>query len=98
MRARLRVQVFTTAKSFSFNQFHNKEFCVFSQESYFIQAIEFFSRCLHQAINRVCTTVSNTENVFYCLNSFGRQMLDTVHARFNIIPFNSVDIIRKLHK
>ena len=25
-------------------------------------------------------------------------MLDTAHARFNIIPFNSVDIIRKLHK
>ena len=25
-------------------------------------------------------------------------MLDTAHARFDIIPLNSVDIIRKLHK
>ena len=25
-------------------------------------------------------------------------MLDTAHVRFDIIPLNSVDIIRKLHK
>ena len=41
-RARLRVQDFATGKNFSFNHFHNKEFCVFSQESYFIKAIENF--------------------------------------------------------
>ena len=32
-RARLRVQEFATRKNFSFNQCHNKEFCVFSLES-----------------------------------------------------------------
>ena len=39
-RARLRVQDFATGKNFSFNQCHNKEFYVFSQESYVIKAIE----------------------------------------------------------
>ena len=35
---------FATGNNFSFNQCHNKEFCVFSQESYFIKAKEnFFS-------------------------------------------------------
>ena len=42
MRARLRVQDFATGKNFSFNQCHNKEFYVFSQESYVIKAIENF--------------------------------------------------------
>ena len=38
------VQDFATGKNFSFNQGHNKEFCVFSRQSYFIKAIEnFFS-------------------------------------------------------
>ena len=41
-RARLRVQDFATGKNFSFNQCHNKEFCVFSRESYLIKAIENF--------------------------------------------------------
>ena len=41
-RARRRVQDFATGKNFSFNQYHNKEFCVFSRESYFIKAIENF--------------------------------------------------------
>ena len=41
-RARLRRQGFATGKNFSFNQCHNKEFCVFSRESYFIKAIEDF--------------------------------------------------------
>ena len=41
-RARLRVQDFATGKSFSFNQCHNKEFYVFSQEIYFIKAKENF--------------------------------------------------------
>ena len=36
------VQDFATGKNFSFNQCHNKEFCVFSQESYFIKAKENF--------------------------------------------------------
>ena len=40
--ARLRVQDFATGKNFSSNQCHNKEFCVFSQEIYFIKAIENF--------------------------------------------------------
>ena len=45
-RARLRVQDFTTGKNFSFNHCHNKELCVFSQESYFIKAMEnFFQDC-----------------------------------------------------
>ena len=45
-RARLRVQDFTTGKNFSFNHCHNKELCVFSQESYFIKAMEnFFQGC-----------------------------------------------------
>ena len=42
MRTRLRVQDFATGENFSFNQCHNKEFCVFSRESYFIKAIENF--------------------------------------------------------
>ena len=42
MRARLRVQDFASGKNFSFNQCHNKEFCVVSRESYFIKAIENF--------------------------------------------------------
>ena len=43
-RGRLRVQDFATGKNFCFNQCHNKEFYVFSQEFYFIKAIEnFFS-------------------------------------------------------
>ena len=41
-RARLCVQNFATDKNFSFNQCHNKEFCFFSRESYFIKAIENF--------------------------------------------------------
>ena len=41
-RARLRVQDFATGKNFSFNHCHIKEFCFFSQESYFIKAIENF--------------------------------------------------------
>ena len=41
-RARLRVQDFATGKNFSFNHRHNKEFCVFSQKSNFIKAIENF--------------------------------------------------------
>ena len=41
-RARLRVQDFATGKNFSFNQCHNKEFDVFSQEIYFIKAIANF--------------------------------------------------------
>ena len=36
------VQDFVTGNNFSFNQCHNKEFCVFSQESYFIKAKENF--------------------------------------------------------
>ena len=39
-RARLCVQDFATGKNFSFNQCHNKEFCVFSRESYFIFTLE----------------------------------------------------------
>ena len=38
-RAKLRVQDFAADKNFSFNQRHNKQFCVFSRESYFIKAI-----------------------------------------------------------
>ena len=41
-RARLRGQDFATGKNFSFNQCHNKQFCVFSRESFFIKAIENF--------------------------------------------------------
>ena len=41
-RARLRAQDFATGKNFSFNKCHNKEFCVFSRESYIIKAIENF--------------------------------------------------------
>ena len=41
MNARLCVQNFAT-DNFSFNQCHNKEFRVFSQESYFTKAIENF--------------------------------------------------------
>ena len=41
-RERFRVQDFATGKNFCFNQCHNKEFCVFSQESYFIKVIENF--------------------------------------------------------
>ena len=40
-RARLRGQDFETGENFSF-QYHNKEFCVFSRESYFMKAIENF--------------------------------------------------------
>ena len=36
------VQDFVTGKNFSFNQCHNKEFCIFSWESYFIKAIKNF--------------------------------------------------------
>ena len=42
MRARLRGQGFATGKNFSFNQCRNKEFWVFSRESYFTKAIENF--------------------------------------------------------
>ena len=35
-------QDFATGKNFSFNQYHNKQFCVFSWESYFIKAVENF--------------------------------------------------------
>ena len=42
MRARLCVQDFATGKNFSFNQHHNKQFCVFFRESYFMKAIENF--------------------------------------------------------
>ena len=42
LRARLRVQDFATGKNFSFNQRHNKQFCIFFRESYFITAIENF--------------------------------------------------------
>ena len=49
--ARLCVQNFVTGKNFSFNQCHNKEFCVFSRESYFIKAIEnCVFLCLHSLI------------------------------------------------
>ena len=41
-RASLRVHDFATGKNFSFNQCHNKEFYVLSQEIYFIKAIENF--------------------------------------------------------
>ena len=41
-RERLRVQDFATGKNFCFNQCHNKEFFVFSQESYFLKVIENF--------------------------------------------------------
>ena len=39
-RVRLRLQDIATGKNSSFNQCHNKEFCVFSREFYFIKAIE----------------------------------------------------------
>ena len=45
----LRVQDFATGKNFSFNQRHNKQFCVFSRESYFIKAIENFFSCVSMA-------------------------------------------------
>ena len=41
-RARLRGQDFATGKNFSFNHCHTKSFAFFSQESYFIKAIENF--------------------------------------------------------
>ena len=41
-RERLRVQDFATGKNFCFNQCHNKEFFVFSQESYFKKVMENF--------------------------------------------------------
>ena len=41
-RARIRGQGFATGKNFSFNLCHNKEFCVFSLESYFKKGIENF--------------------------------------------------------
>ena len=37
-QVRLCVQDFATGKNFSFNQCHNKEFCVFSRESYFLDS------------------------------------------------------------
>ena len=37
-RARLRVQDFATGKNFSFNQCHNKEFCVFSRGKWFCKS------------------------------------------------------------
>ena len=49
-RARRLVQEFATGKNFSFNQCHNKEFRVFSRESYFISAIENFFLYLHSLI------------------------------------------------
>ena len=39
---KLRVQDLSTGESLSFNQFHYKEFCVFSRESYFIKSVENF--------------------------------------------------------
>ena len=41
-RARLRGQDFATGKNFSFNRCLAKSFAFFSQESYFIKAIENF--------------------------------------------------------
>ena len=41
-RESLRVHDFATGKNFSFNQFHNKEFCVFLGKVFFIKAIENF--------------------------------------------------------
>ena len=41
-RARLRVQDFANGKNFSYNQCHNKAFCVYSWESYSIKAIQNF--------------------------------------------------------
>ena len=38
--ARLYVQDFATGKNFSFNQCHNKEFCIFLGESLFIKVIK----------------------------------------------------------
>ena len=45
----LRVQDFATGKNFSLNQRHNKQFCVFPRESYFIKAIENFFSCVSMA-------------------------------------------------
>ena len=42
MRVRLCVPDFAIGKNSSFNQWHNKEFCIFSWKSYFIKAIENF--------------------------------------------------------
>ena len=50
-RARLRVQDFATGENLSFNQCHNKEYCVFSWERLSIKAIEnFFFLYLHSLI------------------------------------------------
>ena len=38
--ARLREQDFAPCKNFSFNQCHNKEFCIFLGESLFIKVIK----------------------------------------------------------
>ena len=40
MSATVRVQNFATGKNLSFNQCHNKDFCLFSRESYFIFTFE----------------------------------------------------------
>ena len=45
-RARLRVQDFATGENVSFNQCHNKEFCVLSRERVSIKALENFFSCI----------------------------------------------------
>ena len=45
-----KTKYFATRKNFSFNQCHNKEFCVCSREIYFMKAIEDFFLCLHSLI------------------------------------------------
>ena len=72
MHARVRVQDFATGKNFSFNQCHNEEFCVFSQESYFIftfkELREFSTVTAMYANPRLCLwliTVSDSPNTSY---------------------------------
>ena len=76
MRARLRAQDFATGKSFSFNQCHNKQFCVFSQEISVFGEPDINTLGVGRILSQILITplmfisgYANTENVFYCLNA-----------------------------
>ena len=63
-----KTKYFATRKNFSFNQCHNKEFCVFSREIYFYKSNRRLFSCVciawykHSRGSRLCITVANSPN------------------------------------
>ena len=86
MRAKLYVQDFATGKNFSFNQCHNKEFCVFSRDSnllIFIKAIVKLFSCVCIALLYKHSRGWEDSRQLQCM-----QTLDFVPGLHNCLEFS----------